>query len=125
MEKFKIKIIETRSKIVEQEAKCYDEAEEIVASKYSNSDIVLGEDCIKDIDYKSDSSFKLDQDFDIKLCYDSKTHTLSVYDEYDQCITDYFDCNTIEDYRNNVKQLMTIFPDEEEYYELDDDDYEL
>ncbi len=52
MKIYNVEVVETLSRVVEQKAKSYEEAEEIVSEKYDKTEIVLDWNDLEDTSYK-------------------------------------------------------------------------
>ena len=52
MKLYNVEVVETLSRVVEQQANSYEEAEELVSARYSNEEIVLDYNDLDDTSYK-------------------------------------------------------------------------
>ena len=80
MAKYNIEIVETLSRVVDQEANSYEDAKAIVASRYLDSDIVLDWHDLEYVKYKPYPSQKLKEDFKVKITFDKNKNLLFIDD---------------------------------------------
>ena len=81
MAKYNIEVVETLSRVVEQEANSYEEAKEIVESKYANEDIILDWQDLEDTKYKPYPPQSLKENFRVTFAFDKNKKELSVEDK--------------------------------------------
>ena len=118
MNKYNVEIIETLSKVVDQEATSYEEAEKLVMNKYKNEEIILYSEDYVNTEYKPYPSQKIKDNFRVNLMYDKKQQQLFIEDkrgcrnyscedtsDLKVILTEYFD--------NNV-ELEAVLPEKVE-----------
>lgn len=116
---YKVEIKETLSKIVEQEADTYEDAESLVEERYDNEDIVLYPDNYQGVEYSQYPSPKIKDSFNLTVDFDKKQKDVYISDDYSSGAT--YKCETMEDlmiamktYFNNYLELETENKNEEE-----------
>lgn len=106
MKKYQIEVVEKLSRVVEVEAVDYQNAVDIVSSKYANSEIVLDYNDLETTDYHEYPSSKIKDNFEIVLEFDKdeKNIVISCDDSTGvnyNCV-DYEDLTiALQDYINN------------------------
>lgn len=101
MKKYNVEVVETLSRVVEVEANNYEEAEEIVEEKYSNSDIVLDWNDLECTEYNPYPSREINQDFKLNVDFDKTDGTISIGSENGSGTT--YKCKTYEDLLLSLK----------------------
>lgn len=114
---YNVEVRETLSRVVEQEADSYEDAKEIVASRYLDSEIVLDWEDLESVEYEEYPSPKIQEGFNINIDFNIKTKELSFRDEYELIAT--YDCKTIEDLNNALKSYF------KDTLELEEDEKEM
>jgi len=74
---YNVEVRETLSRVVEQEADSYEDAKEIVASRYLDSEIVLDWEDLESVEYEEYPSPKIQEGFNINIDFNIKTKELS------------------------------------------------
>ena len=117
MKKYQIEIIETLSKVVEQDANSYKEAEAIVESRYDKDDIELDWQDLEDTQYKPYPSQNLKENFRVTFAFDKNKKQLFVEDKRG-CIN--YNCKNTDDlklllkeYFNNNVELEEVRPEQD------------
>lgn len=80
MKKFDVEVVETLSRVVETEAKDYNEAVLKVADKYHNEDIVLDYNDLEKTDYKAYPSRELANSIKMNIEYNKENESISIGD---------------------------------------------
>lgn len=80
MKKFNVEVVETLSRVVETEAKDYNEAVLKVADKYHNEDIVLDYNDLEKTDYKAYPSRELANSIKMNIEYNKENESVSIGD---------------------------------------------
>ena len=80
MRKFNVEVVETLSRVVETEAKDYNEAVLNVADKYHNEDIVLDYNDLEKTDYKAYPSRELANSIKMNIEYNKENESISIVD---------------------------------------------
>lgn len=109
---YNVEVIEELSRVVEQEADSYEDAEELVVTRYADEDIVLDWNDLNYTKYKPYPSQNIADDFDINIKYNSKEKYVVISDRYESLVTR--DCKTIEDLNIIVKDFLEDYPELEE-----------
>ncbi len=81
MKKYNVEIVETLSRVVEVEAKNYEEAENKVDEMYHNQEIVLDWEDIEDRDFKPYPSRELADSFSLSIDYDRNSQDVWIGNE--------------------------------------------
>lgn len=93
---YNVEVIEELSRVVEQEAESYEDAVELVATRYIEEEIVLDwEDCVS-TKYQPYPSQELAEDFNVIINYDKKNKLLNFIDEFHSTVTYY--CEDLEEF---------------------------
>ena len=116
MSLYKVEVKETLSRVIEQEAESYEEAKEMVATKYAEEDIVLDWEDLDFTNYSPYPSQNIVEDFNINIKYDVKNKMLNFSNEYESIAT--YDCKNLEEFNIAIKDFF------EDYIELDEVKYE-
>ncbi len=109
---YNVEVIEKLSRVVEQEADSYEIAEELIATKYADEEIVLDWEDLEYTKYKPYPSQELVEYFNVNIKYDSKNKLLNFSNKYDSIAT--YDCKIQEDFNNALNDFL------EDYIELED-----
>lgn len=118
MKKYKVEVKETLSRVVEQEATSYEEAETLVMDKYKNDEITLYSEDYVDTEYKPYPAQKIKDNFRVNLMYDKKQKQLSIEDK--RGCRNYSCENTsdlkvlLREYFNNNIELEAVLPEKVE-----------
>lgn len=80
MRKFNVEVVETLSRVVETEAKDYNEAVLKVADKYHNEDIVLDYNDLEKTNYKAYPSEELANSIKMNIEYNKENKSISIGD---------------------------------------------
>ena len=81
MKLYNVEVVETLSRVVEQKANSYEEAEDIVSARYSNEEIVLDYNDLVDTSYKPYPSQLLKNDFLVTFQFRKDKNELFVTDK--------------------------------------------
>lgn len=108
MNKYEIEIIETLSRVVEEEAQSYEEARNQVIDKYYNAEIVLDYNDLDEVIYQHYPSQKMKSNFNISIDYDREKESLKIFRE-NKLIKEYDNCETYEDCLMNLKSFMNNY----------------
>lgn len=115
MAKYKVEVVETLSRVVEQEAKSYEDAEELVASRYADEDIILDWQDLEDTSYKPYPPQKIKDNFRVSFAYNKEKNQLFVEDKRG-CIN--YSCKDTSDlivllkeYFDNNVELEKVMPE--------------
>lgn len=117
MAKYNVEVVETLSRVVEQEANSYEEAEELVATRYSYEDIVLDWQDLDDTSYKPYPSQKIKENFSVNFMYNKSKQELIVSDK--RGTINYSCKNTddlkvlLSDYFENNLELEKVMPEKD------------
>ena len=79
MKLYNVEVVETLSRVVEQQANSYEEAEELVSVRYSNEEIVLDYNDLDDTSYKPYPSQELKKSFNINVDFNKNTKDLACH----------------------------------------------
>jgi|GEM_PF-2175878 len=116
MKLYNVEVIETLSKVVEQEANSYEEAEDIVYEKYRDGDIVLDWNDLEDTDFKPYPSQELKKSFNFNVDYDRTDKTIWI--GTDNTSSERFRCkdkehliSAIKTYIDNNIELENVKPE--------------
>ena len=116
MKLYNVEVVETLSRVVEQQANSYEEAEELVSARYSNEEIVLDYNDLDDTSYKPYPSQELKKSFSINVDFDKNTKDLWIGNEDGSGAK--YKCNTSQDleiaiksYLDNYIELETVKPE--------------
>lgn len=94
MKLYNVEVVETLSRVVEQKANSYEEAEDIVSARYSNEEIVLDYNDLVDTSYKPYPSQLLKNDFLVTFQFRKDKNELFVTDKKG---TMNYSCKNIEE----------------------------
>lgn len=121
MTKYNVEVVETLSRVVEQEANSYEEAEQIIKSRYYNEDIILDWQDLEDTKYKPYPPQNLKENFRVTFTFDKNKKQLFVEDKRG-CIN--YNCKNVTDlkvilkkYFDNNVELEAVKPDKNKEYE--------
>lgn len=104
MKIYNVEVIETLSKVIEQKATSYEEAEELVSEKYSNEEIVLDYNNLVETAYNPYPSQELKQSFNITVDFDKKEKDLWIGNEDGSGAN--YKCKTRQDLENAIKRYL-------------------
>ncbi len=117
MAKYNVEVVETLSRVVEQEADSYEDAKELVATRYIEQDIVLDWQDLDDTSYKPYPSQKIKDNFSVHFMYNKLKQELIVSDKRG---TINYSCKNLEDLRillkeyfNNNVELEEVMPEKD------------
>lgn len=115
MKLYNVEVLETLSRVVEQKANSYEEAEELVSAKYSDSDIELDYNDLVDTSYKPYPSQLLKSDFLVTFQFRKDKNELFVTDKKG---TMNYSCKNIDElnvllnnYVENNIELEAVVPE--------------
>ena len=118
MKLYNVEVVETLSRVIEQQANSYDEAEDIVYDKYRNGDIVLDYNDLDDTDYRPYPSQDLKKSFNFNIDYDKTDKTIWIGTE--NTSSERFRCRNKDDlicaiktYIDNNIELEPIRPEKD------------
>lgn len=94
MKLYNVEVVETLSRVVEQKANSYEEAEDIVSARYSDEEIVLDYNDLVDTSYKPYPSQLLKNDFLVTFQFRKDKNELFVTDKKG---TMNYSCKSIEE----------------------------
>lgn len=116
MKIYNVEVIENLSRVVSQKANSYEEAEEIVSSKYDNEEIVLDWNDLNSTNYKPYPPQIIKKSFNIEIDFDKKEGNVIIADECSSGVD--YDCKSIEDlkiainsYLDNYIELEKVVPE--------------
>lgn len=101
---YNVEVRETLSRVVEQEADSFEDAKEMVATRYLDSEIVLDWEDLESVEYDEYPSPKIQEGFNVNIEFNINTKELSFSDEYELIAT--YDCKTLEDLNNALKSYF-------------------
>lgn len=117
MAKYNVEVVETLSRVVEQEANSYEDAEKLVATRYSDEEIVLDWQDLFDTNYKPYPSQKIKSDFSVQFMYNKSKQELIVSDKSG---TINYSCKNFEelevllkDYFDDHVELEEVMPEKD------------
>ena len=108
---YNVEVIEELSRVVEQEADSYEDAEEIVATRYADEDIVLDWNDLNYTKYEPYPPQKLKDSFIIEVDYDKDEGNVVIGEETSSGTK--YNCKTIEDLKIALNDYL------ENYIELE------
>ena len=108
---YNVEVTESLSRVVEQEANSYEEAEELVTAKYDDEEIVLDWNDLSYTNYKPYPSQNLKEDFLLEINFDRDKGNVII--GTDSSSGAKYDCKTIEDLKNAFNNYI------ESYIELE------
>lgn len=103
MKLYNVEVVETLSKVVEQKANSYEEAEDIVSARYSDSDIILDWNDLDDTSYKPYPSQMIKEDFLVTFQFKKNINELFVTDKKG---TMNYSCKNAQDLENLIKTYV-------------------
>ncbi len=103
MKIYNVEVVETLSRVVEQKAKSYEEAEEIVSEKYDKTEIVLDWNDLEDTSYKPYPSQELKKDFSVAIQFRKDKNELFVTDKKG---TMNYSCKNLQDLETLIKDYI-------------------
>lgn len=103
MKIYNVEVVETLSRVVEQKAKSYEEAEELVSAKYSDSEIILDWNDLEDTSYKPYPSQEIKKDFLVTIQFKKDKNELLVTDTKG---TMNYSCKKLEDLECLIKTYI-------------------
>lgn len=107
---YNVEVIEELSRVVEQEADSYEEAEEMVSTRYAEEDIVLDWNDLNYTKYEPYPSQEIVEDFEVNIKYNSKEKFLMIYDKYgESLITE--SCKNSEELKIILKDFFGDYPE--------------
>lgn len=109
---YNVEVIEKLSRVVEQEADSYEDAEELVATKYAEEEIVLDWEDLEYTKYEHYPSQELADDFNLDISFDKEEGNVIIGTDSSSGAT--YKCKTIEDLKIAFNSYL------EDYIELED-----
>jgi len=109
---YNVEVKEELSRVVEQEANSYEEAEDIVASRYAEEDIVLDWEDLNYTKYEPYPPQKLKDDFNLEISFDKESEDLVI--GTDNSSGAKYNCKTIEDLKIAFNDYIENYIDLEE-----------
>ena len=107
---YNVEVKEELSRVVEQEADSYEEAEEIVSTRYIEEDIVLDWNDLNYTKYEPYPSQEIVEDFEVNIKYNSKEKFLMIYDKYgESLITE--SCKNSEELKIILEDFFGDYPE--------------
>ena len=103
MKLYNVEVVETLSRVVEQKANSYEEAEELVSDRYDNQDIVLDYNDLEGTNYKPYPSQMIKEDFVVTFQFRKNTNELFVTDKKG---TMNYSCKSKQDLENLIKTYV-------------------
>lgn len=103
MKLYNVEVVETLSRVVEQKANSYEEAEELVSDRYDNQDIVLDYNDLEDTNYKPYPSQMIKEDFVVTFQFRKNINELFVTDKKG---TMNYSCKSKQDLENLIKTYV-------------------
>lgn len=103
MKLYNVEVVETLSRVVEQKANSYEEAEELVSDRYDNQDIVLDYNDLEDTNYKPYPSQMIKEDFVVTFQFRKNINELFVTDKKG---TINYSCKSKQDLENLIKTYV-------------------
>ncbi len=116
MKKYNVEIIETLSRVVEQEANSYEDAEDLVEQKYKNDEIELDYNDLEETNYKRYPYPKLKESFELSIEFDKECN--DIYISLEGSSGARYDCKNIEDLKRNINEYL------DNYIELEQENEE-
>lgn len=117
MAKYNVEVVETLSRVVKQEADSYEDAKELVATRYVEEEIVLDWQDLDDTTYKPYPSQKIKDNFSVNFMYNKSKQELIVSDKRG---TINYSCKNFEDlgillkeYFDNNVELEEVMPEKD------------
>ena len=104
---YSVEVVETLSRVVEQDAPTYEDAESIVEEKYYNQDIVLDSEDYKEVEYRQFPSPKIKESFNITIDFDKEEKNVYISTESSSGAT--YSCETIEDLSVALKTYISNY----------------
>ena len=104
MKKYSVEVIETLSRVVEQEAETYENAQDLVEEKYRNDEIELDYNDLEETNYKRYPYPKLKESFDLSIEFDKGCN--DVYISLEGSSGARYDCKNIEDLKRNINDYL-------------------
>lgn len=101
---YNVEVVETLSRVIEQEADSYEDAVELVSTRYAEEDIVLDWEDLESTKYKPYPSQELSEDFNINVKYDVKNKILNFSNNYESIAT--YDCKSLEEFNTAFKDFF-------------------
>ena len=92
---YNVEVIEELSRVVEQEADSYEDAEEIVATRYADEEIVLDWNDLNYTKYKPYPSQELKEDFDLEINFVKEERNIIIGTDTSSGAS--YNCTTIDD----------------------------
>lgn len=109
---YNVEVIENLSRVVEQEADSYEDAKELVATRYVEEDIVLDWNDLNYTKYEPYPSQELAEDFEITVKFDLKNHIVNFSNKYESLST--YDCRTMEELKIALDDFFGDYPELED-----------
>ena len=109
---YNVEVIEKLSRVVEQEADSYEDAEELVATKYAEEEIVLDWEDLEYTKYEPYPSQELADDFNLDISFDKEEGNVIIGTDSSSGAT--YKCKTKEDLKIAFNSYL------EDYIELED-----
>jgi len=104
---YNVEIIETLSKVVEQEAENYEDAQDIVEEKYKNDEIELDYNDLEETNYKRYPYPKIKDSFDLSIEFDKECNDMYISLEGSSGAR--YDCKNIEDLKRNINEYLDTY----------------
>lgn len=102
---YSVEVVETLSRVVEQDAPTYEDAESLVEEKYDNQEIVLDSVDYKGVEYRQIPSPKIKESFNITIDFDKEEKNVYISTESSSGAT--YSCETTEDLNIALKTYIS------------------
>ena len=116
---YNVEIVETLSKVVEQEADNYEDAQDLVEEKYNNDEIELDYNDLEETNYKRYPYPRLKESFDLSIDFDKECNDMYISLEGSSGAR--YDCKTIEDLKKNINEYLDNYIELEKSNDEDND----
>mgnify|MGYP002862345115 FL=1 len=104
MKTYKVEIIETLSRVVEQDAETYEDAQDLVEEKYNNDEIELDYRHLEGTEYKSYPYQNIKDNFNLSIDFDKECNDMYISLEGSSGAR--YDCKNIEDLKRNINEYL-------------------
>ena len=104
---YSVEVVETLSRVVEQDAPTYEDAESLVEEKYDNQEIVLDSVDYKGVEYRQIPSPKIKESFNITIDFDKEEKNVYISTESSSGAT--YSCETTEDLNIALKTYISNY----------------
>ncbi|MGN1338514.1 MAG: DpnD/PcfM family protein [Candidatus Coprovivens sp.] len=104
---YSVEVVETLSRVLEQDAPTYEDAESIVEEKYDNQEIVLDSVDYKGVEYRQFPSPKIKESFNITIDFDKEEKNAYISTESSSGAT--YSCETKEDLSVALKTYISNY----------------